>query len=284
MAQFTNQAQLSYNNATINSNVAVGEVLEVLSAAKTAVTQTYSQGDTVTYVISAVNAGTTPVGDITVNDNLGAYQFGGTTLYPLTYVEGSVRLYIDGVLQAAPTTEVGPPLVVSNITIPAGGNMVLIYETAVNEFAPLGEGDSIVNTATVASGGSSTPLVVTETITPVAEPLLTITKSISPVPVAENGTVTYTFVIRNNGNAPADAAANATLTDTFDPILSDLTVLLNGVALTPGTGYTYAVTDGDFATVPGVITVPAATYTQDPVSGVWSVTPGVTTLTVSGTI
>ena len=284
MAQFTNQAQLSYNNATINSNVAVGEVLEVLSAAKTAVTQTYSQGDPVTYVISAVNAGTTPVGDITVNDNLGAYQFGETTLYPLTYVEGSVRLYIDGVLQAAPTTEVGPPLVVSNITIPAGGNMVLIYETAVNEFAPLGEGDSIVNTATVASGGSSTPLVVTETITPVAEPLLTITKSISPVPVAENGTVTYTFVIRNNGNAPADAAVNATLTDTFDPILSDLTVLLNGVALTPGTGYTYAVTDGDFATVPGVITVPAATYTQDPVSGVWSVTPGVTTLTVSGTI
>ena len=35
MAQFTNQAQLSYNNATINSNVAVGEVLEVLSANKT---------------------------------------------------------------------------------------------------------------------------------------------------------------------------------------------------------------------------------------------------------
>ena len=40
MAQFTNQAQLSYNNATINSNVAVGEVLEVLSANKTAVTTT----------------------------------------------------------------------------------------------------------------------------------------------------------------------------------------------------------------------------------------------------
>jgi hypothetical protein len=42
MAQFTNQAQLSYNNATVNSNVAVGEVLEVLSAAKTAVTGVWS--------------------------------------------------------------------------------------------------------------------------------------------------------------------------------------------------------------------------------------------------
>ena len=284
MAQFTNQAQLSYNNATINSNVAVGEVLEVLTAAKTAVTETYTQGDTVTYAISAVNSGATPLTGITVTDNLGAYQFAETTLYPLSYVDGSVRLYIDGILQTAPTTVAGPPLVISGITIPAGGNMVLIYEAALNEFAPLGETDSIVNTATVTGGGISTPLVVTETVTPTTEPLLSITKSISPVPVAENGVVTYTFVIRNNGNAPADAAANVTLTDTFLPVLSDLTVLLDGVALAEGTGYTYAVTEGDFATVPGVITVPAATYTQDPTTGVWSVTPGVTTLTVTGTI
>ena len=284
MAQFTNQAQLSYNNATINSNVAVGEVLEVLTAAKTAVAETYTQGDTVTYAISAVNSGATPLAGITVTDNLGAYQFGETTLYPLSYVDGSVRLYIDGVLQTAPATVAGPPLVISGITIPAGGNMVLIYETAVNEFAPLGETDSIINTATVTGGGISTPLVVTETVTPTTEPLLSITKSISPVPVAENGVVTYTFVIRNNGNAPADAGANVTLSDTFLPVLSDLTVLLNGVALAEGTGYTYAITEGDFATVPGVITVPAATYTQDPTTGVWSVTPGVTTLTVTGTI
>ncbi len=284
MAQFTNQAQLSYNNETVNSNIAVGEILEVLSAQKTAVTPTYTPGGDVTYVISAVNAGTTPVGGITVTDNLGAYTFGETTLYPLTYKDGSVRLYINGVLQAAPTAEAGPPLVISGITLPANSNMVLIYEADVNTFAPLGEGDSIVNSATITSGGISTPLTVTETITPVAEPMLTITKSISPVPVAENGTVNYTFVIRNSGNAPADAAANVTLTDTFLPVLSDLTVLLNGAEIAEGTGYTYAITEGDFATVPGVITVPAATYTQDPVTGVWSVTPGVTTLTVSGTI
>jgi hypothetical protein len=55
---------------------------------------------------------------------------------------------------------------VSGITIPAGGNMVLVYETVVNEFAPLGEGDSIVNTATLTGGGISAPLVVTETVTP----------------------------------------------------------------------------------------------------------------------
>ena len=284
MAQFTNQAQLSYNNATVNSNVAVGEVLEVLSANKTAVTTTYAQGGDITYVISAVNSGATPIGGITVTDNLGAYMFGETTLSPLTYKDGSVRLYINGVLQAAPIVVAGPPLVVSGITLPANSNMVLIYEANVNTFAPLGDEDSIINIATVSGNGISTPITVTETVTPISEAMLDITKSISPVPVAENGVVTYTFVIRNSGNAPADASANVTLTDTFNPILSDLTVLLNGVALAEGTGYTYAVTEGDFATVPGVITVPAATYAQDPVSGVWSVTPGTTTLTVTGTI
>ena len=284
MAQFTNQAQLSYNNATVNSNVAVGEVLEVLSANKTAVTTTYAQGGDITYVISAVTSGATPIGGITVTDNLGAYTFGETTLYPLTYKDGSVRLYINGVLQAAPIVVAGPPLVVSGITLPANSNMVLIYEANVNTFAPLGDEDSIINIATVSGNGISTPITVTETVTPISEAMLDITKSISPVPVAENGVVTYTFVIRNSGNAPADASANVTLTDTFNPILSDLTVLLNGVALAEGTGYTYAVTEGDFATVPGVITVPAATYAQDPVSGVWSVTPGTTTLTVTGTI
>ena len=284
MAQFTNQAQLSYNNATVNSNVAVGEVLEVLSANKTAVTTTYTPGGDVTYVISAINSGVTPVSGITVTDNLGAYTFGETTLYPLIYKDGSVRLYINGVLQAAPTVVAGPPLVISGITLPANSNMVLVYEANVNSFAPLGEVDSIINTATVTGNGIATPITVTETVTPVAEPMLDITKSISPVPVAENGVVTYTFVIRNSGNTPADATANVTLTDTFNPILSDLTVLLDGVALVADTDYTYAITDGSFATVPGVITVPAATYTQDPTTGVWSVTPGTTVLTVTGTI
>lgn len=39
MAIFTNQAQLRYGNAVANSNVAVGEILEVLAATKTDGTQ-----------------------------------------------------------------------------------------------------------------------------------------------------------------------------------------------------------------------------------------------------
>ena len=73
MARFTNQAQLRYGNAVTNSNVAVGEILEVLSATKTAVKTTYGQNDTVTYIISIVNSGATAFNGLTLTDDLGAY-------------------------------------------------------------------------------------------------------------------------------------------------------------------------------------------------------------------
>ena len=93
MAIFTNQAQLRYGNAVANSNVAVGEILEVLAATKTAVRKTYGQNDRVTYVVSIVNSGNTAMTGLTVADDLGAYAFGTDTLVPLTYVADTVRYY-----------------------------------------------------------------------------------------------------------------------------------------------------------------------------------------------
>ena len=284
MAQFTNQAQLSYNNSVINSNVAVGEILEVLSAAKTAVMDDYTSGDDVTYVISLVNSGSSAVTGISISDNLGAYPFHEQTLYPLTYVEGSVHLYINGVLQAAPAVTAGPPLVFSGINLPANSNMLLIYEAEANQFAPLDVGDRIVNVAAVTGAGLPSTVTVTETITPEEEPDLTITKSVEPIPVTENGVLTYRFLIQNFGNTEAVATDNVALTDTFDPILSGLSVTLDGVAWTEGVEYNYDETTGVFATVPSQITVPAATYEQDATTGAWIITPGVTLLTVTGTV
>lgn len=65
MARFTNQAQLRYGNNVANSNIAVGEILEVLSATKTAVKNTYNQNDTITYVVSIVNSGNTAINGLT---------------------------------------------------------------------------------------------------------------------------------------------------------------------------------------------------------------------------
>ena len=44
MAIFTNQATLTYNGTSTNSNVAYGEILEILAAAKTSVEESYTQG------------------------------------------------------------------------------------------------------------------------------------------------------------------------------------------------------------------------------------------------
>lgn len=281
MAQFTNQAQLTYRDVVTNSNVAVGETLEVLSISKTALVDTYTQGDSVTYIISLINSSGTDLNGITITDNLGAYEFGEGTLVPLTYIDGSLRYYTNGVLQPELTTDTTDGLTISGVTIPANGNAILVYETNVNGFAPLVADSTIINTA-VASGSGIAPISASETITAVSTPRLTITKSISPVPVAENGIVTYTFLIQNTGNVPVVATDNSFVTDLFNPILSDLSVSFNGQGWTEGTEYNYNEVTGLFETVPSNITVPSATYTQDPTTGVWSVTPGASTLVVSG--
>lgn len=283
MARFTNQAQLRYGNSVSNSNIAVGEILEVLSATKTAVRSTYGQNDTITYIISIVNSGATPFTGITLTDNLGAYTFDTTTVTPLTYIDGTVNYYTNGILQAVPAVTAGPPLTIAGISVPAGGNATVIYEVEVNQYAPLARDSSITNTAVISAAGI-TPVTVTETVTAENEPVLIITKSVSPVPVTENSTLTYTFLIQNIGNADAAADTGAVVTDTFDPILSGLTATFNGVAWTEGTNYTYDETTGVFASAVGEITVPAATYVQDSTTGAWIVNPGVSTLVVSGTV
>lgn len=283
MARFTNQAQLRYGNAIANSNIAVGEILEVLSATKTAVRKNYGRNDTITYLVSVINAGNTAFTGLTLTDNLGAYVYNTQTLVPLRYIDGTVKYYSNGTLQAAPAVTAGPPLVISGLMVPANGSILIAYETDVNEYAPLDVEAEIVNTATI-RGTGITPVTVQETVSAGSEPILTITKSISPVPVTENGTLTYTFLIQNTGNVAVEEAAASVVTDQFNPILSNLTVTFNGTAWAETTNYIYNEDTGLFSTVPGQITVPAATFAQDELTGAWNVTPGVSTLVITGTI
>ena len=279
MAIFTNQATLTYTGGSANSNIAVGEILEVLSADKTAVSGTYQVGELVTYVITIRNTGSAAFTNLTVTDDLG----GGANA-PLTYQDGTVLYFVNGVLQAAPAVTPGAPLVFGGITVPAGGDAVIVYQAQVNSFAPPLSGGTITNTVTITGGGLTAPITATETVTVAVGPAISITKTITPAQVADNGRVTYTFLIQNSGNEALVATDNAVITDTFDPILTDLVVTLNGAPLALGTGYTYDETTGAFSTVPGIVTVPAATYTQDPATGIYTGTPGLATLTVTGTI
>lgn len=284
MAVFYNQATLTYNNTRVDSNIVSGEIVQVITAEKTALTSDYNATEVITYVISLVNSGSSAFNSLTVTDDLGAFEFGQLSLTPLDYVEGSLRFFVNGELAATPTAVAGEELVISGINVPGGSNALLIYQARVNDTAPLGTGATITNTATISGVGLSAPITVSETVTVSNDAFLSITKSLSPTVVAENEPLTYTFVIQNSGNTDAVATDNVTLTDTFDPVLSDIVVTLDGAMLTEGIDYTYNEQTGEFATTQSRITVPAATFTTDPVTGQTIITPGVAILRVTGTV
>ena len=282
MAVFSNSATLIYNNESINSNTVVGEIPEALSITKSAVGNEYSPDNDVVYAVSLVNSGTTAFTGVTLTDDLGAYTFGTETLYPLEYNAGSILYYVNGTPAPAPAVAAGPPLVISGITVPAGGNVTVVYSARVTETAPVAVGGVITNTIVASGTAVSDNVSAVETVAVAERASLTITKALSPQTVSGGGTVTYTLTLENTGNVPA--ADSVVVTDTFDPILTGINVIYNGNTWTAGTDYTYNEATGELATIPGSITVPAATYTQDPVSGVWTVTPGVSVITVTGTI
>ncbi len=283
MAVFTNFATLSYKGGTRNSNTVTGEIMETVSVQKTAVSTGYGAGDTLSYAVSLVNAGPADVSGLTVTDDLGAYELDGTTLYPLSYVDGTARLIVNGALQPAPTVTAGPPLVFSGINIPAGGSAVLVYEADVTGYAPLAPDSEITNTVTVTGGGVSVPLTASAAVESLDSAELFISKALSPCVVPANGEITYSFELTNTGNTEAGAADEVVVRDDFDPILTNIAVSFNGTAWTRAVQYSYDETTGAFATLPGQITVPAASYTQN-ADGTWTVEPGTATLTVSGTI
>lgn len=289
MATFTNQATLAYNGNTVVSNVVTGEIVQVLTAEKTAVSANYRPGDTVSFVIQLKNSGTSALSGLTVSDNLGSYTFAPTsgaalTLTPLSYRNATVRYFQNGVLQAAPTvTQLANSVQFSGIGVPANGVTTLAYEATVGQFASPDAEGTIENTVTISGTALAEAVTATETLAANPAALLRIRKALSPAQINDNGTLTYTFVIENEGSTAADASAGIILTDTFDPVLTNLSVTCNGAAW-DATNYTYNATTGAFATNAGAITVPAATVTQDALTGAYTVTPGNVTIQVSGTV
>ena len=285
MATFYNQATLSFGGNVLNSNTTEAELISGLTLTKTALNGSYGPGDSVIYTITLTNSGTTSYGTLTVNDNLGAYSTpGGTTALPLTYVDGSLRFYLNGVLQSAPTVSGVGGLEISDFILPGGGVATFVYEARVNEFAPIAQGSTIVNTASTDGGIGIGELTDSATITVNEAPSLTIAKAVCPPVISDNQELTYTIIVQNLGNIPIVAGDGVIVSDVFNPVLSGISVSLNGSELTEGAEYTYDEATGAFATADGVITVPAATYTQDPTTGVITTTPGVAILTISGSV
>ncbi len=282
MAVFQNQATLTFGDNTVNSNIVTGEIVEVLTLTKASLNTSYSVGDTVTYIISVVNSGSTPFTGVSVTDDLGSYTFGTQELTPLSYIDGSAVLYVDGTAQPVNADATDSQVVFSGFTVPAGGNALISYRATVNSFASPEDGADIENTATLTAAGLTSPLTATATVPALSEPVLSITKAVCPDTVPENGQLTYTLTVINTGAEAANEGV--TVSDTFNPILTNITVTYNGTPWTEGVNYTYDETTGAFTTLDGQISVPEASFTQDAETGVWTVDPGSAVIKITGTV
>lgn len=285
MAIFYNQAQISLGNNITGSNVVEGELLSQVTLTKTTVTTDFGPGDNIVYLVTMVNTDTTDKTNITLTDDLGLFTTdSGQNLVPLTYVEDSVIYYQNGILQTSPTVSAGPPLVISGINLPAGGNVTLLYEARANEYAPRESASTISNSVSATGTGLCDNLTGDATVPVRVEPTLTIAKALSPDEITCGGQISYTFIIQNTGNAEVTTTDNLIVSDSFTPPLTSVTVQLNGTVLSETTDYTYDEATGAFTTVGGTVTVPSASFTRDATTGIITTTPGVSILTVTGTI
>lgn len=281
MPIFENQATLSYNNMSVNSNIVRGEVAESLIVEKAALSPTYSPHDKVTFTISIRNTGTSE-NTYAVSDDLGAYDYRGNTFSPLTYVNDTLQLFVNGELQPIPAVYGTSPLVIPGITVPAGGSAVIIYSAYINGYAPVCTDACITNTVSVTSEGPCSAEAHV-CISPAAEPVLSIEKTLMPCRLSDcTEPVCYTITISNSGPVPAVATDNAVISDRFDPVLNITSVSFNGNEWSEGMHYTYNEITGEFATIPGQITIPAASFTRNPETCEWIVTPGTATLVIHG--
>lgn len=283
MATIRNQATLLYNGITTKSNITTGELVEVISAAKTAVVTNYDSDSIITYIISIVNSGNSSFTNLKITDNLGQYESEELRLVPLDYVRGSLRYYVNGILQESPEAG-GTPLVIAPISLTANGNAVIVYQARPNEFAPLEAEGSITNKAVISGDGLSAPINIEETVYVRSAARLSISKSMTPTVISGSDQVTYTFIIQNTGNTAITTADNVIISDIFDPVLDITSVTFNGKAWTEPDNYTYNEETGLFTSGADQVTVPATSYTANPETGAIVINPGISTLVIKGTI
>ncbi|MBQ8425408.1 MAG: DUF11 domain-containing protein [Clostridia bacterium] len=263
-----------------SSNVATTNLITeyAISGYKESLNSTFRAGENITYYIHISNDGTSPLYNVTVSDNLGG------TGSPLTFIDSSAVLNINGTNTTIIPTSVNPLTFVLPTPLSAGDLATLTYIARVN--SGISETiTEITNAATIqANEGSSTGQIIQVTPTPsVTIPLedyadVSMTKSVSTNEITVGETFSYTITLSNSGNLDATGVV---ITDVLPAnfVISSITTLTNGVLTTFETGdYTLDPTTNTL-TLPNTssaltITVPASTTTGD----------GTTIVTITGSI
>ncbi|MCL2316814.1 MAG: isopeptide-forming domain-containing fimbrial protein, partial [Actinomycetia bacterium] len=202
-------------------------------------------GQTITYTVTATNAGNTDLSPVDVKDDLSG------VLSHTKLVEGSLAAKIDGTAATAPTLNATTGLLTWSGDLAAGSKVVLTYQVTVN--TGLTAADTIKNHVTATAKNPERPddpvpstcetgvdPACSSTVTP-GVPNLTVSKVSDPESgsiVGVGDTITYTITAKNSGNTPL---TNVTVADDMTnvlnlatPVADSLTATIDGVAATKG--------------------------------------------------
>ncbi len=272
-----NQASISYlyqgtgvsQGAT--SNVASTVLTDACSViiTKTPLSETFRNGDRVSYIIRIENTGSAGLSGVTVTDNLGD---------ALSYVGTSLNVYVQGeAVTVTPTPGADTLSFTLPVTLAPGEVVIAAYTAAVNTTA-----DTITNTVTVTGTGLNPGACqlseqATATITAEAFAELSIYKASDAATVISGDTLTYTFTILNSGNSPA---TDVVLTDSLPSAFTADTVSVS----TEGTTTVYTPDQYTIDPTTNTITLPNATGPEITVPAATAAGPGTTTVTITGRI
>ena len=267
-------------SGSAQSNIATASLLDEFSivGTKGVLNTSYRPGENLTYYVQVENNGTSSLYNVTVSDDLGGAG------NPLTYVEGTGYLENDGVFTQITPTSTRPLVFTLPEPLTSGERVNIIFLTRV-ENAPVDEEvTSITNTATIsANSGSPTGAIVTVDPSPTATIVLddfanlTITKSVSTDTITAGVPFSYTFVLENSGNLPAE---NVVLTD----VLPEGFVISSITATTDGVSTVYDTTDYNLDAQTNTLTLPTNDLKPITVSASSTSGDGQTTVVITGAI
>lgn len=265
---------------SVSSNIATTNLITeyAISGTKNSLNTAFRAGENITYYITISNDGTSPLYNVTVTDNLG----GAPT--PLTFVDSSAVLNINGANSQIIPTSVNPLTFVLPIPLNAGDLATITYiarvGSAISETLT-----EITNIATIqANEGSVTGNLITVSPSPTLTlPLedyadVSMSKAVSTNEISVGEIFSYTITLTNSGNLDATGVI---ITDVLPEnfVISSITSLTNGV-LTTFSSSDYVVDSAtNTLTLPDTssslsIIVPASTTAGD----------GTTVITITGSI
>jgi len=243
LATINNSASATYgygrdSQDSAVSNVATANLIEQfsLSGVKRVQNASFRPGEILSYYITATNTGTDSLYNLTIVDDLGG---AGT---PLSFVDGSAYVSINGTISSIIPTSVNPLTFTIGSVVGSGDIVTVDFLVRVNS-AISNEVEEITNTSTItANEGSATGPILTLSPNPSVTILreeyasVTITKSVSETNISEGEQFFYTLELENSGNLPATGVV---LTDVLPEgfTVNSITSTTNGITTT------YASTD-----------------------------------------